>query len=134
MSVSFIIGENQSTWRKPWVCCMSLTDSITYYYLFCKLARKSSIYVGLQEGDILVFHPLERVTIFLSITLAINVRDKHNDVFCCLWNISHYVLQTDGWQWFLWVTMYSVTLSNNYTCIMLYQVYLTSDHNQTYNT
>ena len=34
------------------------------YYILCKFAWESYIFIGLQEGDILVCHPLEQVTIF----------------------------------------------------------------------
>jgi len=30
MTISFIGEGNQSTWRKPWACRKSLTNSITY--------------------------------------------------------------------------------------------------------
>ena len=33
------------------------------YYILCKFAWESYIFIGLQEGDILACHPLEEVTI-----------------------------------------------------------------------
>ena len=49
---------------------------ILLYYILCEFAWKSCIVIGLEEGDILVFRPLERVTICLSLTLALASTDS----------------------------------------------------------
>jgi len=40
-----------------------------YYHILYKFPWKSCIFIGLQDGDILVCHPPELVTIGLSVTL-----------------------------------------------------------------
>jgi hypothetical protein len=44
-------------------------SDIPFYYIICKFAWKSCIFIGLQEGDILGCHPPECVTSCLSVTL-----------------------------------------------------------------
>ena len=64
---------------------MLLYNKLCNHILY-KFAWKSCIFIGLQEGDILVYHPAEGVTICLSVTPSINIRNNHiyiyhNDVF-----------------------------------------------------